>query len=353
MAAVFLAGCTVEYKMVGQFDDYNELIVGDLVHDLSNGTARITARAQNSDLVCEGHSYVTYKPGGLGCTGQRGRANLECSDGRTAEGEWTANTCTTGFGRGKTSDGSSFRFTFGLTEQEATARLEQLAPRVASKPNLPVYEPKETRKEKGYSTGTGFFVTSSGYFVTNHHVIDDSETVHILYNDSFIPARIIQMDPANDVALLKADVQASPLPVAEITDVGRADEVFTMGYPSISVQGQAQKATFGRINALSGIMDDIRFMQIDVPIQPGNSGGPLIDSSGRVVGVVTATLDALRALVIAGNVPQNVNYAVKSDYLVPMLRTVPGWRAVPSGTRNPFRHWVDAYEKSVVLVVAR
>jgi len=94
-----------------------------------------------------------------------------------------------------------------------------------------------------------------------------------------------------------------------------------LGYPLITIQGQEQKATFGKVNALSGIQDDIRFLQIDVPIQPSNSGGPLIDRKVRVIGVTNATLDVLNTLKESGSLPQNVNYAVKSDYIILLIIT--------------------------------
>ena len=83
------------------------------------------------------------------------------------------------------------------------------------------------------------------------------------------------------------------LSVASSRDLLKAQDVFTLGYPLITLTGQEQKASFGRVNALSGIQGDIRFLQIDVPVQPGNSGGPLLSRDGRVVGVVTATLNQL------------------------------------------------------------
>lgn len=97
--------------------------------------------------------------------------------------------------------------------------------------------------------------------------------------------------------------------------LAKGEDVFTVGFPLIDLQGQAPKATFGRVNALSGPRDDADFVQIDVPTQPGISGGPLLDPSGRVVGVVTATLDQAVAMRLAGTFAQNVNYAIQPDIL--------------------------------------
>ena len=126
----------------------------------------------------------------------------------------------------------------------------------------------------------------------------------------------------------------------------------TLGYPLVHIQGQEQKATFGHVNSLSGSDDDIRFMQIDVPVQPGNSGGPLIAKNGTVVGVVTATLDQINALKVSGALPQNVNYAVKSDYVRPLLGSIEPAQMDPIGVYS-FEELVALMETTVVLVISR
>jgi len=169
-------------------------------------------------------------------------------------------------------------------------------------------------------------------------------------------AEYIRGDSANDIALLKVDVEAMPIPIAPYADVSKGDEVFTLGYPLIQIQGQEQKATFGRVNALSGIQDDIRFLQIDVPVQPGNSGGPLIDKRGTVIGVTTATLDQLKALRESGLLPQNVNYAVKPDYIFPIIRSHmdgAGLRMDSEPASRDIADLVRQMEPSVVLVIAK
>ena len=94
-----------------------------------------------------------------------------------------------------------------------------------------------------------------------------------------------------------------------------------MGFPAINVQGRDHKLTEGMISSLKGMRDDRRFFQISVPVQPGNSGGALVDEFGNVVGVVTARLND--AALGGGFIPQNVNYAVKSSVLIDFLKNVP------------------------------
>ncbi|WP_175617101.1 S1C family serine protease [Insolitispirillum peregrinum] len=202
----------------------------------------------------------------------------------------------------------------------------------------------------GVASGTGFFVSKDGYLLTNHHVIDKAKKIEVTTSDKQKhPATVISSDASNDVALLKIDAITNPLPVIAAADIKRGTEVFTLGYPIPSLQGQELKATYGRVNALSGIHGDIRYFQIDVPIQPGNSGGPLITDQGQVIGIVSASLNGINTLRTTGAMPQNVNYAVKSEYIQPLLRfaTITGQAAKPASgaLKNP-----DAYESSVVFI---
>lgn len=95
-------------------------------------------------------------------------------------------------------------------------------------------------------------------------------------------------------------------------------------YPNPGLQGQEPKFTAGQINALSGAGDDAGLYQISVPVQPGNSGGPLLDERGQVVGVIVAKLSVAAAVETSGSLPENVNYAIKGSVLWAFLESVPG-----------------------------
>ena len=358
LSSLFILACTVTYKVAGRFESHNEVFRGDIVHDLSTGTAFIRAKGEVTGIICEGSSYVTYiPPYSIGCAGQRGKADLVCSDGRTVDTNWRATSCTSGHGRGTDKRGSVFLFAFGLTEKEAEDYVAKALPKAKKNPPLPVYRPKEVRKKKGFSTGTGFFVSTNGHFITNHHVVDGAKSVVVFAsNGKGYPATVIISDPANDVTLAKIETKSKPLPLAIDSEVKKGSEVLTLGYPLIAIQGQEQKATFGRVNALSGFKDDIRFYQIDVPIQPGNSGGPLINRRGEVVGIVTQTLNQIVTLRLSGSLPQNVNYAVKAGYILPLLRSKLRGKFVASKgkkSKMEITRIIEIYEPSVVLVIAR
>lgn len=354
--AGLLSACAVEYDVVGRFDSYNEVFRGRVEYVMFGGAgADVTLSGENSGVVCRGDTEVTHIPPlSVGCAGQRGIVRLICSDGRTASGRWRGSSCTSGDGWGVDSDGNSFSFVFGSTGEESEARLAELRSQSEGLPNPPVYRPREVRQERGYSTGSGFFVTADGHLITNYHVVESAESITVVLSDGReVAATIVATDADNDVALLDTDVLSMPLPFSGSGEPMRGDEVLTLGYPLVTIQGQEQRANFGRVNALTGVGGDPRFLQIDVPIQPGNSGGPLLDASGRVVGVVTATLNQLLTLRESGALPQNVNYAVKSEFVAPLLGQIPSATTGGGGQRSSMADIAARAEPSVVLVIAR
>jgi S1-C subfamily serine protease len=347
-----LQGC-VTYQAIGVFQDFNEVMYGEVNANLLLGGSDFKFEGKLTGLKCQGSSNVTYIPPLGQCRGQRGDIFATCTDGRSITGEWFGQSCTSGYGRGKDSYGSVFAFTFGMSESEAQTQLKAQLASSGRKPDLPTYNPKETRREKGFSTGTGFFVSSSGHLITNFHVIDGAENIFVRTSNGVdMPAAVIARDPANDVALLKVEAVTRAIPIGTATKLSKGAEVMTLGYPLVHIQGQEQKATFGHINSLSGIDNDIRFFQIDVPVQPGNSGGPLIATNGNVVGVVTATLNQINTLKESGTLPQNVNYAVKADYILPMLLSI-GVQPVDMSQDLGFEELVRQSEPSIVLVISK
>lgn len=161
------------------------------------------------------------------------------------------------------------------------------------------------------SSGTAFLVSEQGHFLTNAHVVSDCKTVSV---GSYGFVQIIDIDRTNDLALLKTDVKtsATPLPLAETSPL-LGEEVIALGYPLQSILQNGLNATRGDISSLAGIGGDSRFLQITAAVQPGNSGGPLIDREGRVVGIVTQKLNAVKMAAATGDIPQSVNFAIRSE----------------------------------------
>jgi TPR repeat protein len=203
-------------------------------------------------------------------------------------------------------------------------------------------------------TGTGFFITDDGYLISNYHVVKDATKVRLLTGAGLIDAKVVQVDAANDLALLKADGKFSPLPISSSRLAQLGGTVATVGFPDIGLQGFAPKLAKGEIASLSGAGDDPRYFQISVPVQPGNSGGALVDERGNVVGIVSAKLDAGAALAASGALPENVNYAVKSSLLLSFLESVPEVDAKlkqPNTADEKFEDVVKSAQDAAVLVL--
>ncbi|HTX20278.1 MAG TPA: serine protease [Candidatus Aquilonibacter sp.] len=203
-------------------------------------------------------------------------------------------------------------------------------------------------------TGTGFFITDDGYLISNYHVVKDATKIRLLTSAGLIDAKVVQVDEANDLALLKADGKFSPLPISSSRSAQLGGTVATVGFPDIGLQGFAPKLAKGEIASLSGAEDDPRYFQISVPVQPGNSGGALVDERGNVIGIVSAKLDAASALAASGALPENVNYAVKSSLLLSFLESVPDVDAklkAPNTADEKFEDVVKSAQDAAVLVL--
>jgi S1-C subfamily serine protease len=174
------------------------------------------------------------------------------------------------------------------------------------------------------ASGTGFFITDDGYFISNNHVVKGATKIRIITRSGPLIAKVIQVDESTDLALLKVEGKFTPLPITSSRTAHLGASVVTIGFPEIDTQGFAPKFAKGEIASLSGIQDDPKYFQISVPVQHGNSGGALVDQHGNVVGVVAAKLGmAIREARSSAELPENVNYAVKSSFLLSFLESEP------------------------------
>ncbi|WP_170113279.1 trypsin-like peptidase domain-containing protein [Ahniella affigens] len=224
-------------------------------------------------------------------------------------------------------------------------------PRSGGSPNASGGASIEQRRAVAQA-GTGW--VTHGMIATNYHVIEGKTHFSVVFSDGTErSAESLSNDRENDVALLKVEGKLPPgLPLAKALP-GMGADVFTLGYPHTDIMGKNAKLATGIISATSGLQDDPRFFQISVPVQSGNSGGPLINHSGEVVGIVTAKLSADRVFAQTGDLPQNVNYAVKIEHLrsiVDLYRSnVAQELPVKTGTLEQLATRISP---SVVLVIA-
>jgi S1-C subfamily serine protease len=189
----------------------------------------------------------------------------------------------------------------------------------------PPNSPPEARDRPDSSTvsssGTAFFV-GPNRLVTNNHVVKECGTnIEVRYPDrEWYPAKIEGQDNTNDLALLHTDMEN--LSIASFRLQSRVGEsVAAYGFPYAGLLSSSGNFTMGNVAALSGMNDDSRFIQISAQVQPGNSGGPLLDLSGSVIGVISSRMNAIKMMLEGGDVPQNVNFAIQAPIVVNFLST--------------------------------
>jgi S1-C subfamily serine protease len=168
---------------------------------------------------------------------------------------------------------------------------------------------------------------------TNWHVVDGAREIRVEFSWQKSPslASLAIKDPANDLAILRIDDLGGtthpcsdlPYELKRASSAKLGEKISTIGYPLEGVLGAGPKYTEGSISGLTGLMDDVRHLQISAPVQPGNSGGPLIDESGDVIGIIVSMLNPTFQYQLTSSLPQNVNFAIKADYLLSLVYMLP------------------------------
>jgi hypothetical protein len=171
------------------------------------------------------------------------------------------------------------------------------------------------------STGSGFVVSTQGYLITNDHVTQGCESVRVRLGDAWYSAELIASDKQNDLALLKVPAVGASLRFRDSPRVKLGEGVIVLGYPLSGIVASSLNLTTGAVSALAGLGDDARVIQFTAPVQPGNSGGPLLDQSGNIVGVVASKLSPLWTARVVGTLPENVNFAIKSSVVREFLES--------------------------------
>ncbi len=347
-----------ELPVVAWFENYRTVFSGTYVRSHYLFPRALDLTGATDRLRCSGLAPLVQVPADAepprSCDGMAGVAALRCSDDRELQIRWITDPgCQSGYGQGVDAEGNRLLLFFGGSKPLARAALEEAIQSQQRKPGLPAVGESGLA---GLGTGTAFFVSWSGHLVTNNHVIDGAKRVVVALDEGeTTEARVLVTDRENDLALLQVNAIRTPLKVRRTNSLERGTEVVALGYPLIPLQGREQKATFGHINALSGPQGDERFTQLDAAVQPGNSGGPVLSRDGEVVGVVTLILDAAATLQTTGTLPQNVNYAVKSDLVHTLMRRALGneWsQQDKSIAPSEWPELLTRVENSVVLVVA-
>ncbi len=200
------------------------------------------------------------------------------------------------------------------TKSMGVANVGDFSIPIAPKPVTPVAAtsapPADNKPAKlTTQTGTGFVVSANGHVVTNQHVVDGcvGDIQGGLTGDAPVKLRLVSSDETNDLALLQSSVAFKEVATIKDKAIHSGDSVVAIGYPFHGLLTSDFTVTTGIVSSLSGLLNDTRYLQISAAVQPGNSGGPLLASSGEVVGVVAAKLNALKFVKATGNIPENIN----------------------------------------------
>ena len=234
----------------------------------------------------------------------------------------------------------------------------------SSQPSFQPVVPRPSNKQQAVSGGTGFLFSSKDYVITNYHVVEGANSIRAKFtNGQTVEAVVVAKDSKNDIAILKLvnspPLSATPIKLGDSSQARTGEKIFTIGYPASKIMGEKPKYSEGVINSMTGLKDDPAFFQVSVPVQPGNSGGPLFNERGEVIGITTASLSLL-AIDAMGAIPQNVNYAIKSSFVKNLLSTIPelmiantGIVVIPNEPGNSLPDFIEQASKNIVLIEAK
>jgi S1-C subfamily serine protease len=195
----------------------------------------------------------------------------------------------------------------------ACVKAAELGP--GEEPSAKKAEPGAAKPPARSSTGTGIVVTREGHVLTNEHVVRQCDSIELAdETNARYKATLKAADAAKDLALLTAETRSADVAIFRRDPIPRLGESVTVvGFPLVGVLGTKPSVGFGHVASVVGVRGNPAQMQISVPVQRGSSGGPVIDQSGHLIGVVVSKLDALKLAEKLGDLAQNVNFAIRGD----------------------------------------
>ena len=172
------------------------------------------------------------------------------------------------------------------------------------------------------SLGSGFVVNTEGFIVTAYHVVKNKNNIYVKFSKSnrWLPATLYKKDELSDLALLQIPIRTTPLKISDWSNVPVGLEVYAIGYPLPAIEGSSIKISQGIINSDVGMHGSVHTFQFNAGVQKGLSGGPVISPDGLLIGMVQAKLNELEVAKRVGDLPQSVNYGIKSSYILQFLR---------------------------------
>ncbi|MBO6894582.1 MAG: trypsin-like peptidase domain-containing protein [Roseibium sp.] len=204
---------------------------------------------------------------------------------------------------------------------------------------------------KGNSSGSGFIVTDEGHIATNAHVVGHCKSLEIANHGE---AALVAADEENDLAIiqLKSGTAEHFAQFRANQPIVRGEEVFVLGYPFAQILDNNLNFTHGVVSSLAGIKGDIRHFMVSAPVQPGNSGGPVLDRTGALIGTVVSRLDKFKTLKVAGDLPENINFAIRGRLMSTFMESLglaPSYNTITS-IKTPTRIDEEAARYTVQIL---
>lgn len=204
------------------------------------------------------------------------------------------------------------------------------------------------------SGGSGFIVNNEGYVVTNAHVVKGCAAVRVVQGlNEPIVASVVEISEFTDLAILRAPL-ISPKPVTFRNETAPrlGENIIVFGFPLTGVLSNQGNLTVGNLTALSGMRGDPGTLQISAPVQPGNSGGPVLDSKGQLIGIVVSKLNALAVAGVTDDIPQNVNFAIRATVLENLLqsRSIEYQHGETNASELPITDLAEQAKKVTVMI---
>ena len=256
-----------------------------------------------NDGKMHGYFEITFASGATYVGGftddkQNGQGTYIYASGDTYVGE---------FQDGKRNGQGTYTYASGAVEKGLWKDGEFLSAEVTPE----VEENKDPNETLEVASGTGFYVSTDGHIITNHHVIDGCMDMKVHIKGRVLPTLQIADDKQNDLALLKVSEMPSHVFALSNSSPYPLQEIIVAGFPFGDRYSSTLKFTQGIVSSLAGMGDNYSEIQIDAALQQGNSGGPIIDEYGNVVAVAVAKLDAKYMFDNYGIIPENTNFGIK------------------------------------------
>jgi len=184
-----------------------------------------------------------------------------------------------------------------------------------------VWSPVLAQQSKQF--GSGFFISNEGHIITNEHVVRNCKKFTAVdQNGNQIPLMLIDTSKNHDIALLKAAIRPkNTAEFGELNKIQQGDTIVTYGFPLAGLLSSSGNVSTGLITATGGLRDNPNMLQISAPVQPGNSGGPLVDTTGALIGIIVGKINPSAFVEMFDDIPQNINFAIKERPVLEFLKT--------------------------------